>query len=410
MEEKYLAKKTKRLWAERPLKKSYDAVIIGGGVHGLSAAYFLARDHNLTNVAVLEKSYLGFGGSGRNASVVRANQRSKYGVRLHDEALKLWPQLMAEWDFNVMFFNCGNLTLCSSESTLAALRSNASTHQFLGVTTHVLDAKQCRELVPELDISDRPFCPIIGGVFHPPGGTVRHDAVVWGLAKGASRLGVHIHQLAEVKGIKMENSQVIGVETNQGIIHTPIVLNAAGGYSPLIAAMVGLKLPVNVLIAQAMVSQPLKPFLKVNVSHSEHHVYMGQSLRGEIVTGAMMDHWPSYANDTSPLYITRQAAALVDLLPILKSVKFMRQWSGLTDMTPDMAPILDGNNPVKGYFMDVGWGYFGYKSGPVAGRYMAKFMVTGECPEMIRPFGLSRYKEHRFLPEIGVPVYYSPWN
>jgi len=181
-----------------------------------------------------------------------------------------------------MFFNCGNLTLCSSESTLAALRSNASTHQFLGVTTHVLDAKQCRELVPELDISDRPFYPIVGGVYHPPGGTIRHDAVVWGLAKGASRLGVHIHQLTEVRAIKVENSRVVGVETNQGFIHTPRVLNAAGAYSPLIAAMVGMKLPVNVLILQALVSQPLKPFLDVMVSHSEQsRLYEPEFARGD---------------------------------------------------------------------------------------------------------------------------------
>jgi sarcosine oxidase subunit beta len=208
----------------------------------------------------------------------------------------------------------------------------------------------------------------------------------------------------------VENNQVVGVETDRGFIKTPRVLNAAGGYSPLVSAMVGIKLPIHVLTLQAMVSEPLKPFLKVLFSSGEYHAYASQSLRGEIVTGAHMDPWPTYANDTSALYIKHQAESLTELLPCLKAVKFMRLWGGLTDMTPDMAPILDGNDPIRGYFMDVGWGYFGFKSGPIAGRYMAQFMASGECPERLRPFSLRRYGEHRFLGEIAAPVYYGPWN
>ena len=402
--------KPRRLWLEHPVKDSYDAVIIGGGVHGLAAAYFLARDHGMTNVAVIERRYIGFGGSGRNTTIVRANQRSKYTVPLHIEGLELWPKLMAEVDFNMMFFNCGNLTICSSEGALNALRSNASTHQFLGTKSYILDAKECKELLPELDISDRPFYPVLGGMYHPPGGTVHHDAVVWGLAKGAAKLGVHIHQLTEVKAIKVEQGGVVGVRTDSGFMRTPRVLNATGGYSPLVSAMVGLKMPIEVLIMQAMVSQPLKPFLNVMFASAEYHVYASQSLRGEIVTGSWMDPWPSYSNDTSSHYITHQARALSELLPCLKSAKFMRHWAGLCDMTPDMAPILDGNDPIKGYFMDVGWGYFGFKSGPIAGRKMAEFIATGECPEILKPFFYRRFEQHRHLPEIPAPVLYGPVN
>ena len=402
--------KIKKMWADAPLKKSYEAVIIGGGVHGLAAAYFLARDHGLTDVAVIERRYIGFGGSGRNTTIVRANQRSKQNVPLYDEGLKLWPVLIKELDYNLMFFNSGNLNLAHSEGGLNGMRLAVSTAQFMNVGSQLLTPKECKELVPLLDISDRPTWPVQGGMYHPPGGTLRHDAVVWGLAKGAYARGVHIHQGLEAKAIKLEDGKVAGVETDRGFISTPRVLNAAGGYSPQVSAMVGIKLPIHVITLQAMVSEPLKPFLNTLFSSGEYHVYANQSLRGEIVTGAHMDPWPTYTTDSSAYFIKHQAEALVQLMPALKGTKFMRLWAGLTDMTPDMAPILDGNDHVPGYYMDCGWGYFGFKSGPISGRYMAKFMVDGEPPDMLKPFTLRRYENNRFLGEIAAPVYYGPWN
>ncbi len=402
--------KIKKMWAKAPLKKSYEAVIIGGGVHGLAAAYFLARDHGLSDVAVIERKYIGFGGSGRNTTIVRANQRSKQNVPLYNEGLKLWPQLIKELDYNLMFFNSGNLNLAHSEAGLNALRLAVSTAQFMNVGSQVLTPKECKELVPLLDITDRLTWPIQGGMYHPPGGTLRHDAVVWGLAKGAHARGVHIHQGLEVTGIKVEGGKVAGVETDQGFISTPKVLNSAGGYSPQVSAMVGIKLPIHVIPLQAMVSEPLKPFLNTLFSSGEYHVYANQSLRGEIVTGAHMDPWPTYTTDSSAYFIKHQAEALVELMPALKGTKFMRLWAGLTDMTPDMAPILDGNDHVPGYYMDCGWGYFGFKSGPISGRYMAKFLVDEEPPDILKPFTLRRYENNRFLGEISLPVYYGPWN
>jgi sarcosine oxidase, subunit beta len=403
-------KKRRRLWEKTRLKSSYDAVIVGGGLHGLATAYYLARDHGMSNIAVIERRYIGFGGSGRNTAIVRANQRTKENLPLYAEGLKLWPKLTDELDFNLMFFNCGNLNLAHSESALGSMRLLVASAQFQGIQSELVDAKQCKEIVPILDISDRLTYPILGGMYHSPGGTVRHDAVVWGLAKGASGLGVEIHQGTEVTGIKVEKKKVVEVETDKGTIRTAMVLNAAGGYSTLISAMVGIRLPIHVLTIQAMVTQPLKPILHHVVSSGAYHVYANQTLKGEIATGAHMDPWPNYTTEVSAQYIKHQAEALTELMPVLNGVKFMRAWAGLADMTPDMAPLIDGNDHIKGYYMDCGWGYFGFKSGVVTGRYMAEFMSSGQCPDILKPFTLRRYEDHRLMGEIANPINYGPWN
>jgi sarcosine oxidase subunit beta len=402
--------KYKRLWEERPLKSRYDVVIIGGGLHGLATAYYLAREHGLRDVAVIERRYIGFGGAGRNTAIVRANQRTRENLPLYDEGLKLWPRLTQELDFNLMFFNCGNLNLAHSEAGMGSLRLQVASAQFYGIRSELLDARQCKELIPALDISDRLAYPIFGGMYHPPGGILRHDAVVWGLAKEAAKRGVHIHQGVEVKDVRVENGKVVGVETTRGRIRAGQVLNAAGGYSTLVSAMVGVRLPIHVLTIQAMVTEPLKPILHHVISSGVYHCYANQSLKGEIVTGAHMDPWPNYTTQTTAFYIKHQAEALTELMPCLKGVKFMRAWGGLADMTPDMAPVIDGNDPIQGFFIDCGWGYFGFKSAPITGRYLAQWMATGQCPEILKPFALSRFREHCLMGEIATPVNYGPWN
>ena len=400
----------RRLWHKHPLQKSYDAVIIGGGLHGLGAAYYLGRDHGMTNVAVIERRYVGYGGSGRNTSIVRSNQRSKENIPLYDEGLKLWPELMRELDFNLMCFNCGNLNLVHAEAEAAAIKMTVATAQFMGVKSEFLTPEECKKLVPQLDISDRLRFPIVGGMYHPPGGTVRHDAVVWALAKGADKLGTHIHQLTEVQGIDVEDGKVTGVRTDKGIIRTPIVLNAAGGYSPTISSMVGIQLPISVLPLQAMVSEPLKPFLDHVVSSGRYHAYASQSLKGEIVTGSHMDPWPTYSTAyTSARYLKHQGEALIDMMPCLRGTRFMRIWAGLTDMTPDMAPIMSDSH-IEGYYMDCGWGYFGFKSGPITGRYMAEWLASRKCPDILKPFSLRRYRDYNLQRETGATMYYTPWN
>lgn len=409
MIDKLVTGKPERMWTTKPMKSSYDVVIVGGGLHGLAAAYYLGRDHGITDVAVIERRYVGYGGSGRNTSIVRSNQRSKENIPLYDQGLKLWPELIRELDFNLMFFNCGNLNLAHSEAEAAALKMTIATAQVMGVQSEFLSPEECKKLVPQLDISDRPRYPIAGGMYHPPGGTVRHDAVVWGLARGADRLGIHIHQLTEVTAIRVEHGKVVEVETDRGAIKTPVVLNAAGGYSPTVSSMVGIDLPITVLPLQAMVSEPLKPFLDHVVSSGRYHAYASQSLKGEIVTGAHMDPWPSYTTHTTAHYMKHQAEALIDLMPCLRGAKFMRIWGGLTDMTPDMAPIMSDAD-IEGYYMDCGWGYFGFKSAAITGRTMARWIASGQCPDILKPFSLKRYRDYNLQRETAAVTYYTAWN
>ncbi|MCG8641328.1 MAG: FAD-binding oxidoreductase [Desulfobacterales bacterium] len=404
--------KKKPMWGKRKkLKSSYDAVIIGGGLHSLATAYYLAKEHGITDIAIIEKNYIGFGGAGRNTAIVRANQRTQYNVPLYKEALDLWPVLTRELDYNLMFNNCGNLNLMHSEAAMKSARMTIATAQFHGVESHLIDAKEAKELVPALNISEDITFPIHGAMFHPPGGVVRHDAVVWGLAKGCAKKGVEIHQETEALGIETRNNRVTSVTTSRGTINTKQVLISAGGYSAaLIYEMLGIKLPISVLTIQAMVTQPLKPVLDHVVSSGAYHCYANQTLKGEIATGAHMDPWPNYTTLNTAYYIKHQAEALSEFLPCLRSVRFMRIWGGLADMTPDMAPIMDGNEQVEGFFMDCGWGYFGFKSCSAVGKYMAEFMATNECPDMLKPFNLNRYQEHRLMGETPALVNYTPDN
>jgi sarcosine oxidase, subunit beta len=404
--------KSKPMWGKKTkLKSSYDVVLIGGGLHSLATAYYLAKEHGITDVAIIEKNYIGYGGAGRNTAIVRANQRTQHNVPLYKEALDLWPVLTKELDYNLMFNNCGNLNLMHSEAAMNAARMNIATAQFHGVESHLIDAKQAKELVPALNISEDITFPIHGAMFHPPGGVVRHDAVVWGLAKGAAKMGVEIHQQTEATGINTKNGKVTAVITNRGVINTKQVLISAGGYSAaLIHEFLGIKLPISVLTIQAMVTQPLKPILDHVVSSGAYHCYANQTLKGEIATGAHMDPWPNYTTLNTAYYIKHQAQALSEFLPALRGVRFMRIWGGLADMTPDMAPIMDGNEQVEGFFMDCGWGYFGFKSCSAVGRHMAGFMASNSCPDILKPFALKRYQEHKLMGETAALMSYSPDN
>jgi sarcosine oxidase subunit beta len=349
--------KLERLWSPKPIKPSYDAIMIGGGIHGLATAYFLAKEHGINNVAVIERRFVGYGGSCRNTAIVRANQRSQSNVALYDEGLKLWPKLIDELDFNMMFHNCGNLNTAHSEAALNASRLAVTTAQFCGVKSELLDRKQCKELIPALNMSEDITYPVFGGMYHPPGGILRHDGVTWGLAKGAAKHGVDIHQLTELKQIKLEGGKVAGIVTDKGEITSPKVLICAGGYGNAIAHQLGIKLPIHPLTIQAMVTQPLKPFLHHVVSSGAYHVYANQTLKGEVATGAHMDAWPNYTTNTTahlskaPGRGAYRAAALHE-----RESSSCAHWAGLADMTTDMAPIMDGNYPIEGLYLDVRMG------------------------------------------------------
>lgn len=387
-------------WRDRPLRRSYDAVIIGGGVHGLATAYYLAADHGITNVAVLEKDYIGSGGSGRNTAILRSNYLTPEGVRFYDRSVKLYERLAAELDFNVMFSQRGHLTLAHNDSSLRTMRWRAEVNKVEGIDSEVIGPAEIKKLVPYLDVSSAPRYPVLGALYHPPGGIIRHDAVVWGYARAADGLGVHIHPGTEVTGIDVTGGKVTGVRTNQGDISTPIVLNATAGWCSLIADMAGVRLPVRTSPLQAAVTEPVKPFLGTVVVSGTLHVYVSQTDRGELVFGASVDPFTSYSTRGSLEFIEALAGHVLQLMPALSKVRLLRQWAGLCDMTPDFSPIM-GLTPVEGFLTDVGWGTYGFKAGPVAGEAMAGCIATGRPPEIIRAFGLERFGEGSLVGEKG---------
>ncbi len=390
----------RRMWRDHPLKDRYDVVIIGGGVHGLAAAYYLARDHGITDVAVLEKRYIGAGGSGRNTTIIRSNYLTPEGVVFYDESVKLYEQLSLDLDFNVMFSQHGHLTLAHNDSAVRTMRWRAEVNQLQGVDSRLIFPDEIAKLCPLLDLSDHPRYPIQAALYHPPGGVIRHDAVVWGYARGADRRGVHIHQLTEVTGIDVEQGRVVGVETNRGAIKTGTVLNATAGWATLTSDMAGVSLPITTHRLHACVSEPLKPVLDVIIVSGSLHVYVSQSDRGELVMGSGIDPFQTYSMASTLDFLENLSAHMLELLPSLARVKIMRQWAGLCDMTPDYSPVM-GFTPVEGFLVDVGWGTYGFKAGPVSGKRMAELIATKTTPEVLAPFRLSRFEERRLVGEKG---------
>lgn len=388
------------MWHQHELKDSYDVVIIGGGVHGLACAYYLAKNHGMKNIAILEKRYIGGGGSGRNTTIVRSNYLTPEGVAFYDESIKLYENLSLDFDFNIMFSQRGHLTLAHSDSSLRTMRWRAEVNQIQGVDSRLVYPDELAKICPQLDLSEHPRYPILGALYHPPGGVVRHDAVVWGYAHGADKRGVHIHQMTEATGIEVQDNKVVAVKTNRGTIKTGMVLNATAGWATLISDMVGVKMPIVVHPLQATVTEPLKAFLDVVIVSGSLHVYVSQSDRGELVMGAAVDPYQSYSMDSTLNFIEGLGGHILELMPFLSEVKIMRQWAGLCDMTPDYSPIM-GFTPVEGFIVDVGWGTYGFKAGPVSGKRMAELIATNKTPELLEPFRLSRFEEAELVGEKG---------
>jgi sarcosine oxidase, subunit beta len=389
-----------RAWREHDLRPSYDVVIVGGGVHGLATAYYLATNHGITNVAVLDKGYIGGGGSGRNTAIVRSNYLTPEGVRFYDRSLELYGNLAADLNFNVMFSRRGHLTLAHNDASLRTMRWRAEVNKLQKIDSEVIGPDRISELVPYMDTSEHARYPILGALYHPPGGIVRHDAVVWGYARGADANGVHIHQNTEVLDIDAPDGRVRGVMTNRGRIDTPIVVNCTAGWATLISDMVGVSMPISTLPLQAAVTEPVKPFLDTVVVSGTLHVYVSQTDRGELVFGASVDPYTSYSMRGSLDFVEGLAGHVLELMPSLAKMRLLRQWAGLCDMTPDYSPIM-GFTPVEGFLVDVGWGTYGFKAGPVSGEAMAECIATNSTPEIIRAFGLERFADGRLVGEKG---------
>lgn len=382
------------------LKRSYDVVIIGGGGHGLAAAWYLSNQHGIRSVAVLEKGYLAGGNTARNTTTIRSNYLTSESIRFYREAVSLYESMSEDLGFNVMFSQRGQLTLAHSDATMRSFHLRAEMGKLAGARIEVVDAQTVRELCPHLHMDEGGLHEVLGGLWHADGGTARHDAVAWGYARGAAAKGVEIHQRTTVTAIRSTGDRVTEIETNRGTIRAGQVIQATGGLNGQVAELAGIRLPIRCFPLQAMVTQPLKPFLDILLSSANLHTYLVQSSRGEIVIGGGSDPYQLASTRSSFDQKEHLAQGALHLFPFLHNVKLLRQWAGITDMTPDYSPIM-GASPLSNYWLDAGWGTWGFKATPVAGKYMAECVATGKVPDVIAPFALTRFDRFALLNEMG---------
>jgi sarcosine oxidase, subunit beta len=380
-----------RMWRSHQPKSSYDVVIIGAGVHGLGIAYYLASRHGIRNIAVLDRGYLGCGNSGRNTAIIRSNYRTPEGIPFYEESVQLYERLSRELEWNLLFSQCGHLTLAHTDSALAGLRVRAENNQVLGVDSRIIYPAEIRRLVPSMDLSDKPRLPVLAALYHPPGGIIRHDAVIWGYARACDRLGVEIHPYTEMTGTRVSRGRAESVITTRGEIAAGTVVNATAGWASMIARMAGVTLPIVSHPLQACVTEPLKPFLDKVIVSASLHVYVNQTDKGELVIGAEIDPYQSYSLKGTLPTLEQMASYSLELFPQLSSLRVLRQWAGICDMTPDYAPIIGASREVSNYYVDVGWGTYGFKAAPAAAKNMAELIATGKTPKIIEAFSPARF-------------------
>jgi sarcosine oxidase subunit beta len=389
-------------WSDAEPKPRYDVIVIGGGGHGLATAYYLAKNHGITNVAVIEKGWIGGGNTGRNTTIVRSNYLFPESARLYDFSVHLFENLSKELNFNIMFSQRGVITLAHTRHDLDNVSRWANAMRFNGIDADMLDAGQVQKLAPRLNFGPDARFPILGGFIQRRAGPARHDAVAWSYARGASALGVDIIQNCAVTGFIKNDGRVVGVTTHhKGVareIRAEKVAMAVAGHSSHVAAMAGLSLPVTSYTLQAMVSEPIKPVLDTVVLSPAVGTYWSQSDKGEVVIGGALDHFPSYGQRGS-FGITQQVlAATVEMFPSFGRLRLMRQWGGIVDVVQDSSPII-GATPVPGLYINCGWGTGGFKSIPVGGWTLAHLLATGKTHELAEPFQLDRFRTGRLIDE-----------
>lgn len=381
------------------IKNHYDVVVIGGGGHGLAIAYYLASRHGITNVGVFEKSYIGAGGSGRNTTVLRANYKMPESVAFFKESFDMYRDLSSELDYNLLMSRRGLFWLAHSENSLRIQRERALLNQAFGVDTRFIGTAEVKELCPLIDLTaGGNGHPIVGASYHPPGSVVRHDAVVWGYAAAAQRLGVDIHEGTEVTAINVEKGRAVGLETPRGRVSAGAIVSATAGYSSKTAALAGIRLPLTTHPLQAFVTEPYEPVLHRIVASSDMLVYISQTSRGEILVGAEIERYTSYSTRSTFSFLAESASRAVALLPFTAKLKILRQWTGLCDMSPDYSPLM-GRTEVDGFLVSAGWGTWGFKAIPAGGLGMAELIATGVPRTTIAPFRIDRFKDDRAVPD-----------
>jgi len=385
-------------WRAAQPKKSYDIVIVGGGGHGLATAYYLAKNHGMRNVAVLEKGPIGLGNTGRNTTVVRSNYMWDDSAHLYEHALKLWESLSEELNFNTMFSQRGVVNLAFTRHELNEMERRASAMHLNGIDCELLTPAEVKRWVPLIDLNAGSRYPVLGGIVQRRGGNARHDAVAWGYARAASALGVDIIENCAVTGLRCENGRVTAVETTQGTIDTGRVGVVAAGHSGVVMGMAGVKLPIQSYPLQALVSEPVKPVFHTVLMAGLVHVYLSQSDKGELVIGAARDGYLSYAQRGSFNLIEEQLRALLELFPVFSRLRMMRQWAGIVDCAPDASPII-GKTPVENLFVNCGWGTGGFKATPGSGWVFAHTLANGEPHALNKNFSLARFSTGRLIDE-----------